>query len=342
MSAQLNRKKLVGSLALLMLVLAGQYVTIAGQTAGAVNGHIIVVTLDEKGKPQYNITSLAELLAKYNVTAPPHNATCSCCANRTAPAAANVAVKVNVVANETWSHGDINYTFFFAGVTATNGTANYTVYVLLYRAIGSQGSGHYNFSVTTFILTKPNGEYAVFLTKIDVEPFKKNVTATEYVVIKNATTLADSYRLIAKALQQVKSDSPKAWDIAHKELTHLAKLVEKEIPQYNKKAPTVAQVMDTYVCALPIPTTPFCMMLDCIQPSSIFDAVYNCCVTIVGFAAICATSCLSGPSNCAQCFAGYLLGLPSFVRQCQASCPHLNLCIFLGCWGINLLCVPLW
>ena len=76
--------------------------------------------------------------------------------------------------------------------------------------VGGQGSGHYNFSTVTVILTKPNGEYA--LTRVDVMPFKKNVTAVEYVVIKNATTLADSYRIIADALQQVKSGNPRAWD----------------------------------------------------------------------------------------------------------------------------------
>ena len=127
------------------------------------------------------------------------------------------------------------------------------VYDLLYRAFKGQESGHYNFSATTFTLTKPNGEYALFLTRIDVQPFKKNVTAVEYVVIRNATTLADSYRIIADALQQVKSGSPKAWDIAHKELTHQAKLVEMEIPRYDEEARKVAAVADAVVWMLPGP-----------------------------------------------------------------------------------------
>ncbi|RFA95321.1 hypothetical protein CGL51_07795 [Pyrobaculum aerophilum] len=259
---QAEKKKLAKALLLLALVVVGQYTTTAGSISSNItNGHIITVVLDEKGKPQFNITSLAKLLSKYNATAPLNATfTCSCC-NNTALIAANVTATVNIIANKTWTQGGKNYTFLFAGITATNGTVNYTAYVLTYAVVGS-ANGHYNFSAVTFILTKPNGEYAVFLTRIDSTPFKKNITAVEYVVIQNATTLADSYRIIADALKQVKEDSPRAWDIAHKELIHLANLVEKEIPQYNKKAPTVAIItdFDALCCLSAIGTLISCIM----------------------------------------------------------------------------------
>ncbi|MEM0464974.1 hypothetical protein [Pyrobaculum sp.] len=321
-----------------MLVVAGQYTSIAGPvTTPTVNGHVIGVVLDKKGKPQYNITSLAELLAKYNTTALTQNASCSCCANTTAPALPNVAVNVDVVVNKTWSRGGANYTFFFAGVTATNGTANYTAYLLLYKVVGGQGSGHYNFSTVTVILTKPSGEYA--LTRVDVMPFKKNVTAVEYVVIKNATTLADSYRIIVDALQQVKSDSPRAWDIAHKELTHLAKLVEKEIPQYNKKAPTVATVTDAIVCVFP--GVFYCFLFDCLQMTAPYWVVVGlCCATIYGIILSC-PACATG-FGCATCIASAVLLAWGTLAGCWDHCLSMQLCVAFGCWGPVLLCTRLW
>ncbi|MCU7788568.1 hypothetical protein ODS41_11660 [Pyrobaculum sp. 3827-6] len=238
--------KLAKAMLLLLIIFGGQYTTFAGGVVQdlKLNGHLIQVTLDEKQKPFYNITSLTEILTKYNFTHYEINKTNAKCNVNITSSNLKISYNVNVIVNKTWVEGVGNYSLAFGKVIVTNGTVNFTFYVLVYKVVGRDQPGHYNFTTITIIYTKPNGEYSLFYTRIDSTPFKKNVTATEIIIIRNATTLADSYRIIGNALKQVKNDSPRAWDIAYKELNKLAKFIEKEMPQYNGKAPTVAIVTD--------------------------------------------------------------------------------------------------
>ncbi|MEL9991733.1 MAG: hypothetical protein QXP98_05885 [Thermoproteus sp.] len=337
-------KKLAKSLLMLVVMLYGMYVQAASTAPAQYPGHIIQVALSGEGELQYNITSIQQLLSKLNATAP-HNATsagaCSCAGgcNRSAPPP-NVKVYIDVVANETWTEDGQRYQFLFANITASNGTLSYTEYLLFY---GSQGP-KYNFTAVTQILTKPRApdEYALFITRIDSSPARGNATAVEYIVIKNATTLSDSYRIIAKALMKVKGDSPKAWQIAHVELNKLANIVKEEIPKYDKKAPTIAVATDVVVCVFsPQPLAGISIYLDCLQPNApMFVLLGNCCVPIAGAIAGCAAMCLTGPESCLLCAVGAINGVWNLLsNQCYPVCPAMNVCV--GICALSTYCIPI-
>jgi len=148
-------------------------------------------------------------------------------------------------------------------VTVFNESFSYSFYLLVYRAEHEQ----YNLNVVTEIIPLVNSTN-LFITAVDIAPRNdKAQPVADIVFLVNKTTLADHYRLIGEALNEIRKNDTTSWiwNKARIELNNLAKRVERDLAEYNSEGIGIATAMDGTVCAFPAPNTPLAITFDCLN-----------------------------------------------------------------------------
>jgi len=108
-------------------------------------------------------------------------------------------VSVVTLYNMTEKHEQL----LFFGITIYNGTFNYTMYALVYKAERSQ----YNFTLVTRIFTDPKtGEYKAFVTGMNIAPNdeKRAVPVGDVILTASNLTLSQYYWTLNKVLMKLR------------------------------------------------------------------------------------------------------------------------------------------
>ena len=267
---------------------------------------LVVVQLDEDGKPVLNVTVLNKVL---NLTANASVSSARCNATTNTTAKLNVSVQNIYVLNKT------NEKMVFAKITLYNTTYNYSFYVLAYWVHHSS----YNITIVTRILTDPQtGNFTIFSTLVNVEPREKHPVA-DIILVSNNTTLSQYYKVLAKTLEKVgpkDNDTKAIWPKAAEDLEHLSKLVEKHLGQWDEqRAKGIALVMDfdagccfkaiaelllcITVREVLIEYCPLCIQLiPCISACTTIFTVWTCLICL-GYSLFSCAVCAAGIYDCA-------------------------------------------
>ena len=266
---------------------------------------LVVVQLDEDGKPVLNVTVLNKVL---NLTANASVSSARCNATANTTAKLNVSVQNIYVLNKT------NEKMVFAKIALYNTTYNYSFYVLAYWVHHSS----YNITIVTRILTDPQtGNFTIFSTLVNVEPREKHPVA-DIILVSNDTTLSQYYKVLAKTLEKVgpkDNDTKAIWPKAAEDLEHLSKLVEKHLGQWDKqRAKGIALVMDfdagccfrgiisLIMCIKDSPSLiricPLCaQVITCIPACTTVFTVWTC-ILCIGTGLFACAACAYGVYSC--------------------------------------------
>ncbi|AEH23946.1 hypothetical protein [Pyrococcus yayanosii] len=295
-----GRAKKVCVVLLLAMMLSLQFGTVQETKALTDNAtsitfrRAVVAWYDEKSRLQMNVTWINQTIDFANLTntsCPCHNSS-SCASNLTA----NFNVSVVTLYNMTKKHEQL----LFFGITIYNGTFNYTMYALVYRAERSQ----YNFTLVTRIFTDPEtGAYKVFLTGMNIAPNDENkvVLVADTIVTRDNLTLSEYYWTLNKILMKLRRGDETGWIWGRSayELRHLLHLVRLKLPEYNQqKAMGLTAVTDVIG-----------ITLTCITYPKHID--WWCAITS------CATSIILGVLECGECAASLLVRKPN-TKACAA------------------------
>ena len=242
-----------------------------------------------------NVTWVNETIDFANLT----NTTCPC-HNSSSCNASNVTTSFNVSVVTLYNMTEKHEQLLFFGITIYNGTFNYTMYALVYKAERSQ----YNFTLVTRIFTDPKtGEYKAFVTGMNIAPNdeKRAVPVGDVILTASNLTLSEYYWTLNKVLMKLRrgDETNWIWGRSAYELRHLSHLVRLKLPEYNQeKAVGVTIAIDVIGITLTCITYPK-------------HISWWCAITS------CATSIILGIIECGECAASLLAKKPD-TKACTA------------------------
>ncbi len=215
---------------LLVLVLLGSSampaVAMAETTNEILLKRVVVASLDERGKLQLNVTWVNQTIDFGNITC---NGNCSCACNSSNSCP---AMNYSVDISEIYNASEKGESLKLLNITAHNESFSYSFYVLAYSVEHKQ----YNLSVVTRIM--PLNDTNLFMTVVNIDPRDdKAQPVADIVFFTNKTSLAEHYRLLGEALNEIRKNDSTSW-IWNKvgiELNELAKKVEGDLSEYNLK-----------------------------------------------------------------------------------------------------------
>ena len=243
------------------------------------------------------------------------NSTCTCCTSSRTRSVNSSIFETSTVIDIEKHESRLR----FIEVLVSNGTnsGSYTFYLLEYRI----KKADYNVTILTRIFTdheKPSN-YVLFQTITNIESASHALPVSDIVRIANKTSLSEHYRILAKTLEKlalIEGETKYIWKDLSKELENLARLVEKYLDGYDKKAYGVAVAFDGpwhWLCVL------ICNVACAVGCGA-------------GTAVICAAAC-AGP--CAGCIS--IWACPACIA-CVALCGGIAgaVCYIIGAYG----CAP--
>jgi len=309
-----------------------------GATGEVLLRRVVVASIDGKGKLLLNVTWVNQAIVLGAETC---GGGCPCgCAGGGACPATPYSVGIDVVRNVSGKGESLE----LLKVAVYNESTSYSFYLLIYRAEHEQ----YNLSVVTEIIPLVNNTN-LFITAVNIAPRNdKAQPVADVVFLVNKTTLADHYRLLGEALNEIRKNDTTSWiwNKARIELKDLAKRIERDLAEYNAEGIGIATAMDAVtVCVIP-PTWWLYVTFECLDPRAPYwELVTKCCVSFYVAVTGCTLTCTkSGGTACLVCIMFGAHGMADAMSDCIRGCPAMNICLkvpWIFGW-ITIACARLW
>ncbi|MGB9774769.1 MAG: rhodanese-like domain-containing protein [Bacteroidota bacterium] len=267
--------------------------------------------------------------------------------------------EVTVTQTLLWSYNEltdeINRTASFVSTEITAEGTFMEFYSLSYMVQHEE----YNLTLYT-TLTPLNSEiYNSSFTVMNYAPVgKSELVSLEFVDFNYSVTLSQQYAVLGKVAKEVGKVYEKSGDETLAQLAqgyytmqgeakHLAKLVEKQLPEYDREILSArALISDDRVAVCSFSQIGFSIVFYCLNPlQPLWVIVGACCAALYGVVLGAAAGCVATAGI--ACLLAILAAIAiawASLAGCYTTCPSMQACIVVcflwWCW--DLVCMQMW
>lgn len=219
---------------------------------------------------------------------------------------------------------------------------------------------HAEYNLTIFTaLTPLNSEtYNSSFTVMDYAPAgKSELISLELVESNSSVTLSTQYAVLGKVAKELGKNYKKSKEetliklaqgyyTIEKEAKHLAKLVKKQLQEYDRTIPSWHALINDKITACIFPMGIYSIVfycLDPLQPSWVIEGA--CCATLYAIVVGAAAACVgTGGIGCLLAIAAGIATAWASLAGCYTVCPSMQVCVtvFVLWWSVDLVCIQAW